>query len=236
MSLLPSHEETILQFLRFKKRDSSGNKFFYENHYAELYNFALNGCGDKETAKDITHDAFTVLFEKVDEINDARHARAFLFYVVKKKILTFRQKEIRSMQMMAELEATLDRQAEIDYKDSVEVRRLAWLKKEIENLPDRTRTVLKMRLAEQSTEEIAKQLGIDNQTVLNHLTKARNRLRAALPKDVYLLLLFLLLHNHIGNSRPTMSSSKNILKKVPFGMVKNMVFEIIGCTADVPGQ
>ncbi|WP_257666823.1 RNA polymerase sigma factor [Parapedobacter tibetensis] len=169
-----------------------------EAAYAELYrryalmllNHAYNKTRDREEAKDIVHEVFSMLWSRRKALRFSSNLSGFLYTAVRNIILnqvTRREVEAKyfqSMQHFADTEESI-----ADYL--IREQQLAELvEREIEQLPKKMRQVFTLSRKEYlSHQEIAEKLGISEQTVSKHVTNALKILRGKLGILVYLLWL-----------------------------------------------
>jgi len=169
-----------------------------EAAYAELYrryalvllNHAHNRTRNREEAKDIVHEVFSVLWSRRREITFSSNLSGFLYTSVRNIILNqvarreVEAKYLQSMQQYAETEAPV-----ADYLVR-ESQLTELVEREIARLPDKMRQVFELsRKHHLSHDEIAEQLGLSGQTVSKHITNALKILREKLGIVIYLLLL-----------------------------------------------
>lgn len=141
----------------------------------------MQKTGDRETAKEMVQDTFINLYSHKASVLEIRSVRAYLYVILKNKILNHYRKESARKKYQLYLSATfgeLDNSTELNIQ-SREIERQ--LDEEIEKLPPKCRAVFKLSRKEHlSNKDIASQLGISENTVEQHMRKAIRDLRSSL--------------------------------------------------------
>ena len=158
--------------------DPRAEREFYDRHVDRVYRLAYRMTGDETQAREFTQDAFVRAF---DRLNDFRFdaSLATWLHAITSSVVLNGLKKVRRIQGREEGRDELPdamvetRHAEPDLK--------AQLRRAIDALPDGYRTVFVMHDVEGYThEEIGMALGIQSGTSKAQLSRAREKLRAAL--------------------------------------------------------
>ena len=188
-------EKDIDQLIEnFNNSEPSSFRKIYDIYYPKIFGYARSFV-DLEDAEDITATAFIKLWEKRLELQTHDHVQGFLLLTTKNACINFleREKYLRSAHKhLAILQAT-------DVKHSYYLEFLRAdlrerISAELEKLTPREKDICRLAYLEGlRNPEIAKVLGIEEQTVRNLKTLALKRLRVIFQKEPLFLLLLMLL-------------------------------------------
>ncbi len=172
---------------------------FFETYHRGIYDFSLRIVQDKDDAADIAQECFLKLWASRQSINDETHVRNLLYLDARRLSLMCLRRRNQKLQRDGEFNylsiihndgATPDPGMEVPMTGYGS---LHLLYTDIEQLPPCCREVFKLYFFEKkTTKEIAAQLQLSPQTVLNQKTRARNRLRQLFQKREMTPLIFLL--------------------------------------------
>ena len=73
--------------IKIKKGDHKAFKEFFDRYNAFLLNYLMKRGTAKEAAKDLVQQAFVMIWEKRDEIDETKSLRAFLFRIAYTRML-----------------------------------------------------------------------------------------------------------------------------------------------------
>ena len=168
--------------------DSMAYTEIYDRYALALLGHAYNKTRNRDEAKDIVHEVFTILWAK-REVLQIDYLAGYLFRSVRNIILNniahraVQDKFIQSMEKFAashEIPDHLVREKQLS----------AIIEQEMAALPPKMREVFVLSRKEHlSHREIAELLGISEQTVSKHVTNALKILRVKLGILAYILLL-----------------------------------------------
>jgi RNA polymerase sigma-70 factor (ECF subfamily) len=159
-----------------------------------LLSIACNKTGDREIARELVQEAFIDLYTHKTSISPNTSIKAYLYVILKNKILgIYRKEKVRQKYFASVAEQTtthINTTAQ-----HIETRQLEQLlKTEIENLPEKCRMVFKLSREEfLSDKEIAEQMDISLNTVEQHKRKALRMLRTSLGNYAEIAILIFLL-------------------------------------------
>lgn len=152
----------------------------FRQYYRQLFIYALHFVNKAGAAEDIVQDAFVGLWQRKDEV---RNARSYLFASVRNRCISF----LRQPEMLSE--AWPENGVEEDLERRSEVEADIW--EAIDALPERRREVFLMSKRDGlKYEEIAYRLGISVNTVRNHIARSLATIREVLHRIIVFLFSF----------------------------------------------
>jgi RNA polymerase sigma factor (sigma-70 family) len=180
----------------FNRREEKARNAVYNRHHDALLVMFRKMTNNSSSAEDLVNDTFEVLYEGNRQFDDLSLLRDFLFQTGRNICSNHLKKQERDQKKHAEW---LERRAYTDedfYADISYSETRALLFKSVEALPDKLRTVFRLRYFEDLSQDVvAEQLNIAGQTVYNRYYEARKKLRWDLEQikrfTIYLLNLFL---------------------------------------------
>jgi RNA polymerase sigma-70 factor (family 1) len=170
-------------------------EYIYKKYVLSLTKIAMQKIDDKETAEEMVHDAFMHLYQKKSNLPVIKSISAFLYIIIKRNLLDlYRHKEVvAKYQRYQQYQLNQNQQCTINSSFTLfETKELEkQLEEEIDNIPQKSRTVFKMRREnEMSNKEIAQQLNISENTVeQQHMRKAIRRLKVAFNTELIIILI-----------------------------------------------
>lgn len=182
-----NHLEDDKLFKRFNRGDYDAFNEIYTIYSPSLYRHALKMLKDSEVAKDVIQEVFTSLWVNRRTIVFSSSPKSYLYTSVRNKILDIIAKQKSETLYIASLDKFIQKGSFITDNLIREKELEAIINQEILNLPEKMREVFELSRNEyKSYAEIAQELGIAENTVRKHITKALSRLR---PKISDLLIL-----------------------------------------------
>lgn len=165
----------------------------YVTYYFRMFRFAKEYVVFDEDAENIVQDVFLLLWEKREVLDIKVSLLSYLFSLIKNKCLDHLRHRLVVEEYQQEFKAKLSSLESLNYAFNTEEDIEQVLKKAIEALPERCRTIfLKSRLEGKKNREIADELNISVSTVENQITIALKKLKVEL-KDYLPLFLFLII-------------------------------------------
>ncbi|HTC24178.1 MAG TPA: RNA polymerase sigma-70 factor [Gemmatimonadales bacterium] len=168
-------------------RDGMAFRELFHHHFAPLYRFVYRYVHSAETAKDLVHEAFLLLWRQRAQVSlDSTSAKSYLFTIARYRALDYLRRRRREEQwqrryadpIMADGEPAL---ATDPYQELAASETAAAIRHAVDTLPRRQREVLLLRWQRQASyDEIAETLGISPKTVAIHVGRAIQRLRELL--------------------------------------------------------
>jgi RNA polymerase sigma-70 factor (family 1) len=176
-----------------RRDDKEAFTVLYRHHWPEMYKSAFNILKDRDQSMDIVQEIFIWLWEHRHQLLIKTSLKGYLLAAVKFKTANaIRNGKVREdfFKQVAAADL-LPRENEaglrVEVKELEEVIRLT-----IGALPDKCRTIYQLsRHQHLSNKEIANQLGLSVKTVESQMTIALKRLRVAVARIFFLVILFL---------------------------------------------
>ena len=78
---------------KVKQDDYAAYEIFFNNYYAEIFNFLYKHTFDYETAKDLAQETFIKFWEVRKRIDVDKHPRAYLFKISKNLAINYSEKK-----------------------------------------------------------------------------------------------------------------------------------------------
>jgi RNA polymerase sigma factor (sigma-70 family) len=188
-----SNNELLRGFNRGEEK--ARNAVYYHYHDA-LLTMIRRMTNNSSSAEDLVNDAFEVFYKESRSFENLSDLRDFLFQTSRNLCINHFKKQASDQRKHEGLEARRayadeDFYADIHYSETRDL-----LFKSVESLPDKLKTVFRLRYFEDlSNESIAEQLGVEVKTVYNRYFDARRMLKWDLERiqrfTLYLLNLFL---------------------------------------------
>ena len=138
----------------------------------ELHTYAARYCPDE--AEDIVHQAFLNGYNKIVEERNEAEQRSYLYSTVKNLCLNF----IRNSRPVY-MDALPDLMTEFIVVDTHD-----YMYELIHRLPSRARRILELSIQGYDTKEIAKQTGMEYNTVRHYKKEAYTKIREALKNEI----------------------------------------------------
>ena len=173
---LQNNEDAVM--LSFREGNEEAFRLIYDQLVRALTYFVENIIHSQADAEDIVANAFYKLYHARTGLRSYEHVKRWMYVIVRNEAIDYLRARTRARENqhdIAYLESGLVEMAETE---RIKANLLQDIYKEIEKLPKQRKTILRLYFFEQkSTTEIAEQLELSPQTVLNHKTKAIDSLR-----------------------------------------------------------
>jgi RNA polymerase sigma-70 factor (family 1) len=172
-----------------KSSDHGAFNELFERYGVILYTFTYKKVRDKESAKDLVQSVYTDLWQKRSSINIKGEFRAYLFTILKNRILNeFRHQKV-SQRFVDNFQAYIN-DAEDNTDHLVRYNDFSLLiEQEIQALPEKMRIVFKLSKDDAMTrKEIAAILNLSEEAVKSRMHRAMIILKGRLG-ILYLLIL-----------------------------------------------
>lgn len=163
----------------------------YDALWEELYQYASRTVKDAEAATDIVQELFIHLWEKRETLPDVVQVKSYLYAALKNRILNHlaatetREHHIKAWHFInnTEREATMESVLEKElYRSALT---------EINLLPQRMKEVYRLAVLDAvPVSEIARSMGISEQTVRNQANLAARRVRQSIKLGIFLFIFF----------------------------------------------
>ena len=185
-----------------------------EKYQRSVHALAWRKTGNFHDAEEITQDTFLLVYQKLSTLRDPSKFLGWLYVIANRLCLKWLRKQ-KSEKHLQSLEATpMEEMAETAYVHYVSEQReteatehrFEIVKKLLEKLPERERTVMTLHyLGEMTIKEMSRFLGVSVETIKVRLYRGRERLREEEE---------LLVHEVLGGVQIPASLKQNIMRKV----------------------
>jgi RNA polymerase sigma factor (sigma-70 family) len=167
-------------WLSFQAGSEEAFSFLFHAHYNDLYRYALKIAGNESVAKDAIQELFITLWRSRQRLGAVTAVKPYLMKSLRRDLLRGVPK---SRKVHAKLKAFRETNIvfsaeEITIRDESWAVRKQCLLQQLNHLSRRQREVVYLRYYDDlSYEEISQVMGLNYQSVLNHLHKAMKALR-----------------------------------------------------------
>jgi RNA polymerase sigma-70 factor (family 1) len=175
------HNFSIERFCQGDRRDF---KCVYDLYFETIYTFAYNLVKDAEEAQDITTETFIKLWRLHANFENLNNIKAFLYITSRNACFDYFRKLQRQRSGQKEILYLLRNENEAENRAEnkmIDAEVFGELSRQIEELPFSCKKVFKLIYFNNfTTSEIAENMGISNQNVLNQKARAIRILRSKL--------------------------------------------------------
>ncbi|MBN9385515.1 MAG: RNA polymerase sigma-70 factor [Chitinophagaceae bacterium] len=187
-----SDEKKLLQ--RLISGEETAFADVYTCYAPLLISYAAARLSSLEEARDIIQDLFVYLWDERKYLNINTSLRSYLFAAARYRIIDHIRQQLTRREYAAWAKKLIERVA-ADMEEEIAIKYLHHtLEHAIEDLPSRTQEIYRLsRYRHLAVKEIARELGLSEQTVKNQLTTALSYLRLSWDKLTLLLLTWLFL-------------------------------------------
>lgn len=190
---LPYHEEDLLPLIA--NADRQAFAVFYKKMFPGLFHLSYQMLNNKAEAEDIVADTFIKFWNARHQFSSIPETAAWLRRTARNATLDMLKHRSVKSRNETEIAAQHYPQAEFTAAD-IYAELLQEIYIQIEQLPPRGKEIFKLRyVAGFSNEEIAQKLGINNQSVRDHLARSLKTLRMEILKKENLFSFFLVFIN-----------------------------------------
>ncbi len=165
-----------------KRKEKDAQRELYEMFSPKFYAIALRYTGNSEDAKDLLHDGFIKIFDKIDKYNYSGSFEGWIRQVFVNFVIDFLKKK-KTVEYNDEIRSENYNELIDDNFYTLEESKISKLKadvllKMIEKLPPKYRAVFNLYAIEgYSHKEVAKYLGISENTSKSNYSRAKQKLR-----------------------------------------------------------
>ena len=166
--------------LKIKKGDHEAFKKFFDKYSAFLLNFLIKRGTAREAAKDLVQQAFVMIWEKRETIDETKSLRAYLFRIAYTRMLNlFRDHSKYDEDADPESNASIDQDENTEPESNTELNQA--IEKAISSMPDKRQEVFRMCFIQEFTyKETAQVLDVSVKTIENHMGLALKDMREML--------------------------------------------------------
>lgn len=166
-----------------QKGDEQAIRQLFRLHYSSLCYYAEGIVGDRQEAEDIAVDTFLKFLNRKEHFHHPTAVRAFLFTTVKNAAIDFLRKEERHGKAHRELYNEGGEMEQLTEEKMLAAKVLQAIYEEVERLPPQCRIIFhSLFFEEKTTAQVAAEMGLSTQTVLNQKSKAIRHLQHFLYK------------------------------------------------------
>lgn len=174
---------------------------FYNKFYLRFVKYASWYLNDRAAAEDITQTTLMEYWINRRNIDDGMDVLGYLLTIVKNKCLNYLKhlrvadeyQRKRTTLYDWEINARIQTLENSSYNEIFSHEIISIVNKSLEGLPDQTRRIFNLsRFQDKSRKEIAKELGVSQQTVDYHINKALDYLLKKLKEYIPLLFIFII--------------------------------------------
>ena len=186
-----SYDEKDLLRL-FALDNSKAFEAIYKRYYLSVFRFAKNMLPDSQAAEDITTETFLKIWDKKINFESVPKLQSFLFTTVRNACRNWLRDEKRHADDHQKLAFILEQQTEMEFMaNDITEKVYVYLQDEINKLPLKSRSIIRLQLLGLKNEQIANELGMSEKTVRNLKSDALKFLRIALLNDEFYLMFLL---------------------------------------------
>jgi RNA polymerase sigma factor (sigma-70 family) len=173
---LQDNEDAVM--VSFREGNKEAFRLIYVQLVRPLNYFVENIIHNQQDAEDIVANACYKLYHARTGLRSYEHVKRWMYVIVRNEAIDYlraRRRTRENQHDIAYLESGVIEEVETE---RVKASLLQDMYKEIEKLPKQRRKILRLYFFEQkSTTEIAEEMDLSPQTVLNHKSKAIDSLR-----------------------------------------------------------
>lgn len=175
---------------QFKRGHQATFTTVYDRYWPAIFYFVRKFIPDTDQAEDITAETFVKLWQRRENFSTEKSIASFLHTTARNASIDWLRSEKRQVRNREELLHLLQQDQYGDLQDDVKAELLRLVQQEIEKLPFKIKRVFILSYVQgKSNEEIAALLGIHNQSVRNHKTRALKLLRLAITGKNWLFVI-----------------------------------------------
>lgn len=165
--------------IKIKNGNHEAFKKFFDRYNAFLLNYLMKRGTAKEAAKDLVQQAFVMIWEKRDEIDETKSLRAFLFRIGYTRMLNlFRDHSKFDEEADPEESTSLE---ESEDEDNKRAELNSAIEQAISAMPEKRQEVFRLCFIQEFTyKEAAQVLDVSVKTVENHMGLALKDMRESL--------------------------------------------------------
>lgn len=147
--------------------------------HTDIYRYAYWLIKDKAIAEDVVQETFLRAWRSLDSLKDEKAAKSWLITILRRE--NARRFERKQFDLVDMESVSIADDESLSHETDIEHRELRQL---ISNLAEEYREPLMLQVIfGYSGEEIAEQLGLNKNTVMTRLFRARNQIKEQLEKD-----------------------------------------------------
>ncbi|MHA4894043.1 RNA polymerase sigma factor [Pedobacter sp. PWIIR3] len=174
----------------FRGGDDVAYKSIYDRYWQLLFRFSRKLLQDSAVAEDVVQEVFTSLWLKRDQLDVNVPLAPYLYKLTKNKVLDLVKHSKVEVRYLEHLKQVIQLGEALPDQLYVEKELYDLIEREIKNLPEKMRIIFEMSRKEYKTnQQIAKELGISQQTVKNQMSNAIRSLKGKLGDSINIFLI-----------------------------------------------
>ncbi len=182
------HEDDSTLAERIRTGDGAALTTLFRRHYTNLVSYAASFLGDQDAAEETVCDVFAWVHLHRETWHPGAEVRAYLFRATRNQVLNSRRSQARELIRHTEVVQTREPAAQPDadlFQAETEHRIQKSLQQAIAQLSPTMREVIAMRWTHGlSYDEISTTLGITITAARMQVSRAVQKLRTILPRDI----------------------------------------------------
>jgi RNA polymerase sigma-70 factor (family 1) len=172
----------------FRDGNADAFKLVYDRLSKSLLYFVQNIIDSPHDAEDIVASAFLKLFNARQGMESYDHVKRWLYVIVRNEAIDYLRYRTRSREVHQDVGYMAEVDEEMVDLEMLKMNLLQSLWEAIDGLPRQRKAIVQLYFFEKkTTAEIAEQLQLNSQTVLNHKTRALEALRKTVMMPGWLL-------------------------------------------------
>ncbi len=165
--------------IKIKNGNHEAFKKFFHRYNAFLLNYLMKRGTAKEAAKDLVQQAFVMIWEKRDEIDETKSLRAFLFRIGYTRMLNLFRDHSKFDEEADPHENTIQEEPEDEDNKRAELN--SAIEQAISAMPEKRQEVFRLCFIQEFTyKEAAQVLDVSVKTIENHMGLALKDMRESL--------------------------------------------------------
>lgn len=179
------HNESFL-WRAFQQGDTKAFEVIYETYFPSLLSYGSRLSSDHDLIEDLVQDVFVTIWTRRATLRDLDTIKYYLFKILRNRLSRVHQKTSLSVsegQLSVDNDLVFPSIEFLITQQETSTQQHAQLQNAIAQLPNRQREAIMLAFYHDfSNEEIAGIMGINHQSVTNHLNRALISLRELLSK------------------------------------------------------
>ena len=175
----------------FQQGDIHAFEVIYQTHASTLLSYGKRLCADHDLVGDVVQDIFVEIWTRRATLRDLHTIKFYLFRIMRNKLARLHQKTVLFVHDSQESVADDLFTPSIEFlitQQETNQHQSSRLQQAVTQLPDRQREAIMLAFYHDfSNEEIAGIMGINHQSVINHLNRALISLRGMVSKIMLLV-------------------------------------------------
>ena len=172
-------------------------KALFRENFGSMCIFAERFLGDMEQARDVVYELFSQLWQHPDDISHVANIRQYTYAMVRNRCIDLLRRRTLHAQYVHQSQRELASDEAFFEVEIIREEVYTMLDKAIQNLPERSRQIILLKLEGYKNREIGEKLNITINTVNTLKSNTYKALREMLQNEsIFFLLLFLIKHPH----------------------------------------